>query len=115
MKKLFWQRAAKLVLLLLILALMVLFLQDFTFREYWEYGQGSIRVRGFYREPKNSLDAVLVGDSTIYAGYSPALAYETAGFTSYHYAIGANVCTTWEPITREILREQDPQLIVMDI
>lgn len=115
MKKRFWIRAIKIISLLLALTLLVLLLQEFTFREYWEYGQGSIRVKGFYREPKDTLDVVLVGDSTIYAGYSPAYAYKVGNLTSYHYAIGSLVCTTWEPITRDILRRQDPQLLVVDL
>ncbi len=115
MKKGYWKRTVKLLALLLALVLLVLFLQEFTFREYWEYGQGSLRVKGFYREPKDSLDVVLIGDSTVYAGYSPAYAYKTGGFTSYSYAIGALVCTAWEPITRDVLRRQTPQLLVVDV
>ncbi len=115
MKKGYWKRTVKLLALLLALVLIVLFLQEFTFREYWEYGQGSLRVKGFYREPKDSLDVVLIGDSTVYAGCSPAYAYKTGGITSYNYAIGGLFCTVWEPITRDILRRQTPQLLVVDV
>ena len=115
MKMRYWKRAVKLLALFLALLLLVLFLQGFVFRDFWQQGQGSLRILGFYREPRDSLDVVLIGDSTVYAGYSPVLAYERRGFTSYNLAIGANVCTTWRPLTEEILREQDPQLIVVDI
>lgn len=115
MKKLYWTRAVKIVSLLLLVILSFLFLQEYVFRDFWQYGQGSTRIKGFYREPSHTLDVVLIGDSTVYAGYSPAYAYEVSGLTSYNLAIGANVCTTWLPLTEEILREQDPQLIVVDI
>ena len=115
MKKLYWKRTVKIVSLLLLVVLCFLFLQEYVFRDYWQYGQGSTRIKGFYREPDHTLDVVLIGDSTVYAGYSPAYAYDVEGITSYNMAIGANVCTTWRPITEEILREQDPQLIVVDI
>lgn len=115
MKTLYGKRALKLVSLLLLIVLAVLFLQEYIFRDYWQFGQGSLRIKGFYREPKQTLDVVLIGDSTVYAGYAPGYAYKTQGITSYNMAIGANVCTTWRPITEEILRRQDPQLIVVDI
>ena len=115
MKKLYITRAIKIISLLLLLALAVLLLQDLVFREFWQFGQGSLRVKGFYREPKDSLDMVFIGDSTVYAAYAPPYAYELRGITSYNYAIGSNVCTVWRPITEEIMHYQDPQVIVVEI
>ena len=32
-------------------------------------------IYGFYSEPKNSLDMVMIGPSEVYTGYAPALQY----------------------------------------
>lgn len=36
-------------------------------------------IYGFYSEPKNSLDMVMIGPSEVYTGYAPALAWEEYG------------------------------------
>lgn len=115
MKRHYWKRTIKILSLILAVVLCVSFLQTFVFVDFWQQGQGTKRIRGFYMEPKNSLDVVLIGDSTIYSGFSPGYAYELQGITTYNYAIGANTCNTWKPITEEILRRQSPQLIVVEI
>ncbi len=108
-------RVIRIVSFALAAAAAVLLLQTYVFREYWQYGQGSLRVRGFYREPADSLDVVFIGDSTVYAGYAPGLAYELEGYTSYACAVGSNVVTTWKTITEDVLRTQSPRLIVVEV
>ena len=115
MKKLYWKRTIKLLSLALAVILCTAFLQTFVFVDFWQEAQGTKRIRGFYREPKDTLDVVLIGDSTIYSGFSPGYAYDLQGITSYNFAIGANPCSTWKTITEEIIRRQDPQLIVVEI
>lgn len=38
-------------------------------------------IYGFYAEPKNSLDMVMIGPSEVYTGYAPALAWEEYGLS----------------------------------
>ena len=39
-------------------------------------------VHGFFLEPEDSLDVVLIGASQLYTGYSAPLAWQDYGFTS---------------------------------
>ena len=38
------------------------------------YSSDIENIYGFYAEPKNSLDMVMIGPSEVYTGYAPALA-----------------------------------------
>lgn len=40
-------------------------------------------VHGFFLEPEDSLDVVLIGASQLYTGYSAPLAWQQYGYTSY--------------------------------
>lgn len=79
-----------------------------------EYGDAA-RLKGFYLEEQNSLDVVVMGSSENYAGYSPVLAYEEYGFTSYPYVLSANAFRLFEVQLEEILRVQSPDTIVVDV
>ena len=46
-------------------------------------------IRGFYLEPKNSLDVVLIGASELYTGYCAPRAWKTCGFTSYPLSVSS--------------------------
>ena len=107
-KKILWTRVCKFLALLLPAVLLVLLLP------VNEYGD-TPRLQGFYMEEKNSLDMVLIGSSENYAGYSPVLAYEEQGFTSYSYVLSGTDFSLFEEQLDEVLQVQSPQMIVVDI
>lgn len=107
-KKTFWLRAAKLTALLLPALLFMLLLPVNDMAD-------TPRIQGFYMEQEDSLDMVLIGSSENYAGYSPVLAYEEYGFTSYPYVLSATDFSLFEIQLDEILRVQSPEVIVVDI
>ncbi|MBR1481827.1 MAG: hypothetical protein IJ598_02535 [Ruminococcus sp.] len=74
-----------------------------------------LRLDGFYLEEKDSLDVVFTGASESYSDFSPGLAYEKFGFTSYPYASASVTAGAAVTQIKEILRTQSPQLIVMEI
>ena len=76
--------------------------------------QSSERVRRFYQEEKNSLDVVFLGASEVFTGFSPALAYEEHGFTSYMYAIDANPGALYKYQLKEVMKHQQPKLYRQD-
>ena len=43
-------------------------------------------LMGFYAEEKDSLDAVFIGSSTMWASLNPLVMYNERGFTSYNIA-----------------------------
>jgi len=79
------------------------------------YDYTGILMSGLYKEPKNSVDVVLLGASEAYIDYSAAYAYDLYGYTSYPYAWDAATGELYEAQVRELLRRQDPKWIVVEI
>ena len=48
-------------------------------------------IYGFYAEPKNSLDMVMIGPSEVYTGYAPALAWEEYGLKSCNLSMSCSL------------------------
>ncbi len=75
----------------------------------------SFRISNFYLEEPESLDVVLLGASELPTAFSPGLAYQEFGITSYPYAIGANHIDLYKSQLKEIYRTQSPDLVVVDL
>ena len=75
----------------------------------------TLRIQGFYQEDKDSIDAVFIGSSEVFTGYSPAYAYGKCGFTSYNISVESNRLEFFESQIKEALNYQDPKLIVIEI
>lgn len=73
------------------------------------------KVKGFYREPENSLDFVFVGSSQLYAHVAPAVLYRDYGITSYDFA--ANEQPLWISYyyIKEALKHQQPKAVVLEV
>ncbi|MBQ0097744.1 MAG: hypothetical protein KBS62_02240 [Oscillospiraceae bacterium] len=78
-------------------------------------GRDVLGTYGFYLEPENSIDAVIVGPSQIYTSYYPAYAYKLHGYTSYTIATSAMPGSVYITATKEVNERQKPQLYVYDI
>ena len=74
-----------------------------------------LRIDGYYLEEENTLDGVFTGASEAYSDFSPGLAYEKFGFTSFPYASASATAGAAITQIKEIKRTQNPQLIVMEI
>lgn len=107
-KKRLWLRILKITALLLPAVLLVTCFPTNVMDD-------SNRIRGFYLEPENSLDMVLIGSSENYAGYSPVLAYEEFGFTSYPYTLSGTDFDLFPYELEQVLRVQSPAVILVDI
>lgn len=73
------------------------------------------RIKGFYLEDKDSLDVVCMGSSDVFTGYIPGKAYENYGYTSFDFASNSASVVLWKSQLKEILKHQNPQLIVIEI
>ena len=62
-------------------------------------------VHGFFLEPEDSLDVVLIGASQLYTGYSAPLAWRDYGFTSYPLAVSAAQGTMYPSMLREAAKK----------
>ena len=105
-------RVIMIVSLILAVAVTVAFLQEFILSNT---NHNNERVRGFYLEDKNSLDVVVIGSSEVYCAFAPGLCYKECGFTSYPFATEGNTARNYKAMFKEVLRTQDPKLIVIEI
>lgn len=107
-KKSIWLRTVKIAALLLPAVLLILLMPVNDFGD-------APRIQNFYLEEPDSLDMIIIGSSEDYAGFSPVLAYEEYGFTSYPYVFSANDFSLFKGQLEEALRVQSPQLVIVDI
>ena len=106
------KRLIKTILLFAVIILAVYFLQEFVVMP-WQ--PRDVQIAGFYKEDRDSLDVVFIGASDMYTAFSPALAYEEYGFTSYPFAPPRNSVGVWSLQVDEILRTQSPRVIVIEV
>lgn len=112
MKKTTFIRTIKIFALILPVILFVLFAQKYVF---CFTDHSTERIRRFYQEEENSLDVIFLGASEVFSGFAPALAYEEYGFTSYMYAIDSNPGALYKYELKEVLKRQQPDLLVVEI
>lgn len=72
-------------------------------------------VHGFFLEPEDSLDVVLIGASQLYTGYSAPLAWQQYGYTSYPLTVSNIPARLYGSLLTEAVDRQHPKLIVVDI
>lgn len=71
-------------------------------------------IKELYDEPKNTLDVIFVGESSVYKGVSPMKIWEKYKITSYDYAAsGAKLYNNYYSI-KEALKYQKPKVIVLN-
>ena len=112
MKKLYILRIFKFIALLLPITIFVLFTQAYMF---CFVDINTDRIHDFYNEDTNSLDVVIMGASDVCTGFAPGYAYDKYGYTSYLYAIDSNPSFLYQYELQEILKTQQPQLILVEV
>ena len=97
-----------------IISILLLFFIIFGVLSYTQvrFDHNNIRIEGFYREEKNSIDVVFIGASEVYSDYSPVYAYEKFGYTSYNYAVEDNPLPLYKWELDEIYAHQNPKVII---
>lgn len=72
-------------------------------------------ARGFYGEPKNSLDIIAIGNSNIASDFSPMELWKQYGYTGY--VCGEPSQTTFEAYTMlsEVLSCQKPKVVLLEV
>lgn len=74
-----------------------------------------VHIKGYFKEPENSLDVVLIGASELYAGFNSPLAWKEFGFTSYSISYASMPGNLYKNIAKKALETQNPKLIVFEI
>lgn len=72
-------------------------------------------IKGFYEEPKNSLDVVFMGNSDVYRGISPICLWDEYGIASYNYVSSGQRMWTAYYLMEECIKYQKPKLIVLNM
>ena len=70
---------------------------------------------GFYAEPENSLDVILIGGSSTYVYWAPYNAWHDYGFTSYDFSASSMSPALLKPLMQEAEKTQSPKLYVIDL
>lgn len=78
-------------------------------------GMTNPNARGFYGEPKNTIDLVVLGDSNAYCAYSPMVTWSKYGIPSYVAAEGNQTIVGAIDLLDEILTCQNPKMVVFDV
>lgn len=100
--------------ILLFLALALCLLVPLT---YMLRTNGGVKDRflGFYAEPKNSLDAVIVGSSSVFPYYSAPQIFGETGIVCYPLSTNLQRPTAQLYLAREALKRQKPQLMIFEL
>ncbi len=81
----------------------------------FRYEDGIQQMEGFYKQPRGSVDVLVMGSSHAYVDIDPAVLEAEDGIYAY------DLCASMQPIwntyyaLKEALKYQDPKLIVLDI
>ncbi len=106
------KRILKILSLFAAVGAVLLYMQSYIMRP-WDFNH--IRTKGFYMEPKDSIDMVLLGQSDIVRAYSPLKAYENTGYTSYVLACDGITAAMWKPLTESAMQYQNPDYFIIDV
>lgn len=105
-------RAAKIACALLILAVCIGVVQEYLL---CHADHNRERVKGFYQEPKNSLDVVYIGASDVYSDIAPGYAYKRDGITGYLFATQADSILNYKSQLDNVLSRQKDALVVVEL
>lgn len=72
------------------------------------------KVKGFYEEPRDSMDVIFMGSSVAFCGINPMELWKNYGMTSYVFANGAQQIQLSYYYLQEALKRQSPKVVVLD-
>ena len=72
-------------------------------------------IRGFYHEPKDSVDAVYIGGSDVFMFFQPPLAWRNHGIAVWNFASNAQPFAAAEDLIREASKRQTNALYIVSM
>lgn len=73
------------------------------------------RFVGFYAEPKDTIDVIMIGSSPTYPCYSGPMLWHKYGLTAYPLATNRQRPQAALPLVKEALKTQQPSLFVFEV
>lgn len=86
-------------------------------RQKWNYSENNAAqfiVQGYYEEPRQSLDVLFLGASTVRNGMSPMQMFKEYGFTGYSRATSVQAPVISYNLLLETMETQDLKAVVID-
>ena len=115
MKKVYKNILKFVIFMSIVFSLLVVLGKLFTPKWISGDNQGQIyTIKGFYEMPKNTIDVLFMGDSSIYKSVSPMQIYESIGVSSYNYSVSSARLYMMYYQLQEILKYQTPKVIFVD-
>lgn len=74
-----------------------------------------IHIKGYFKEPQNTIDVLLIGASEVYTCFNSPLAWEKFGFTSYGLSYAAMPGSLYKTVVGKALKTQSPKLVVFEV
>ena len=102
----------------IILLLTTIYFLDRLFIPKWitnDDNSHSFITRGYYAEPKNTIDVLFLGNSDTYRGVSPMKIWEDYNITSYSYVSAGQRIWTCYYMLIEALKTQKPKVIFLNV
>lgn len=96
---------------LAVFCLLALGMVAFIDQVLWDKGG---TIMGFYEEPRETIDLLLIGGSHANAAFAPTQMYERQGFTSYVLYSWSQPPWTSYHYLKEGLKTQKPRVVVLD-
>lgn len=106
------------IILTFIMSFMILFVASKILSPKWidhDSNMMSFIINGFYKEPKNSLDVIFMGNSDVYRGVSPMEIYKETGITSYNFVSAGQRMWITYPMAEEAFKYQSPKVIFLNV
>jgi len=72
-------------------------------------------IGGFYEEPENSFDVMLIGSSSMFCNVNPLVIFRENGVSSYILGTSAQQLHATYFLLREALKTQKPKVVVVDV
>lgn len=77
-------------------------------------GEVKDRFAGFYAEPKNTIDVVMIGASPVGASFNPGLLWHETGITSYPLSSNSQPTRAIKYLIEEACSRQNPELVIIE-
>lgn len=106
------------IVFLLLIGLILLYITTKIFIPKWitaKDNRMTYIVKGFYEEPKDSIDVIFMGNSDVYRGISPIKMWDEYGIASYNFVSSGQRMWTAYYMLEECLKYQKPKLIVLNM
>ena len=83
--------------------------------EWTNSNEISFILRGFYTQPKDSMEAIFVGNSNVYRGISPMIIWEKQGYSSYNLSTPVQKMWISYYLIKEMYHYQSPKILFLDV